>query len=235
MKPELSRHRYDDGVHRFDYTLQRKIRLKHRYIRIRDGQAHVTAPRRTPLKTLHVFVADHAEWIARQIQKTSEHTKDLTRSDATVLWRGESYSVTTASGKADSLEFKNGTAHFTLPEPHEPQRLQALLWQHYKTHAPDHILPRLETWAKTMKLYPERVTFRRARTRWGSCSSRNTLSLNTHLMMLPDELIDYIIVHELAHIRYKNHGKDFWALVARYVSQYQKKRKQLRSYEAHLR
>jgi len=235
MKPEISHHHYHDGTHRFDYTLQRKARIKHRYIRIRDGQAHVTAPRHTPLKTLHVFVADHAEWIARQIQKSSEHTNDLTRSDATVLWHGKTYSVTIASGKSVKLKFENGIAHFTLPKPHNHERLQQLLWHHYKIHASDYILPRLETWAKTMNLYPVRVTFRRARTRWGSCSSLNTLSLNTHLMMLPDELIDYIIVHELAHIRYKNHGKDFWALVARYVPQYQKKRKQLRAYEAHLR
>jgi len=235
MKPESSHHRYDDGRYRFDYTLQRKARLKHRYIRIRDRQARVTAPRNTPFKTLHTFVAQHAEWIARQIQKSSEYTQDLTHADATVLWRGESYSVTIISGKTKRITFENGTARFTLPEPHDHEHLQALLWQHYKTHAPDHILPRLEAWTKTMNLHPVRVTFRRARSRWGSCSSRNTLSLNTQLMMLPDELIDYIIVHELAHIRYKNHGKDFWALVARYVPQYQEKRRQLRAYEAHLR
>ena len=234
MKPEISRHHYDDGLHHFDYTLQRKARLKHRYIRIRDGQARITAPRRTPLKTLHAFVADHAEWIARQIQKASEHTKDLTHSDATILWSGESYSVTITSGKAKSITFKNGTAHFTLPEPHNHERLQALLWQHYKTHAPDHILPRVARWAKTMNLHPEHVTFRRARTRWGSCSAHNTLSLNTHLMMLPDELIDYIIVHELAHIRHKNHGNDFWALVSQYLCNHNQLRKSLREYEPFL-
>jgi len=231
MKPEVSHHHYHDGLYRFDYTLQRKARLKHRYIRIRDGQAHVTAPQRTPLKTLHAFVADHAEWITRQIQKSSEHTKDLTRPDATVLWRGESYSVTTTSGKAAKLKFENSTAHFTLPKPHNHERMQHLLWHHYKTHAPDHILPRVARWANTMNLHPERVTFRRARTRWGSCSTRNTLSLNTHLMMLPDELIDYIIVHELAHIRHKNHGKDFWELVARYLPQHKTCRQTLRKYE----
>jgi len=231
MKPEISRHHYDDGLHHFDYTLQRKARLKHRYIRIRDGQARITAPRRTPLKTLHAFVADHAEWIARQIRKVSEYTKDLTHPDATVLWLGESHPVAIASGKHRQLDFADGLARFTLPEPHEHAHLQTLLWQHYKRHAPDYILPRVAAWSDTMKLYPKRVTFRRARSRWGSCSSRNTLSLNTALMMLPDELIYYIIVHELAHIRHKNHGKDFWALVARYLPRYKACRQSLRKYE----
>lgn len=235
MKPEISYHRYDDGRYRFDYTLQRKSRLRHRYIRIRDGKARITAPRRTPLNTLHTFVADHAEWIARALQKAAEHTIDLSQPDATVFWHGESCSVTITSGKSSKITFENGTAYFTLPKPHNHERLQQLLWQHYKRHAPGYILPRVDAWSETMALHPERITFRRARTRWGSCSVRNTLSLNTHLIILPDELIDYIIVHELAHIRHKNHSKDFWALVARYLPNYKNDRQALRKYEFLLR
>jgi len=234
MKPEISTHYYDDGLHRFEYTLQRKARIRHRYIRIREGQARVTAPQRTPLSTLHAFVADHAEWITQKIQKASERTRDLTRPGAVILWHGKRYTITTILGKTKNITFQNNIAHFTSPESPTHERLQALMWQHYKTHAPDYITPRLKAWAETMNLHPGRVTFRRARTRWGSCSSRNTLSLNIYLMMLPDELMDYIIVHELAHIRHKNHGKDFWALVALYVPQYQKNRRQLRSYESYL-
>ena len=114
MKPEASTHHYDDGLHRFEYTLQRKARIKHRYIRIREGQARVTAPQRTPLSTLHSFVADHAEWIARQIRKASEHTSDLTRPDAVMLWHGKRYAITTALDNAKNITFQNSIAHFSF-------------------------------------------------------------------------------------------------------------------------
>jgi len=79
---------------------------------------------------------------------------------------------------------------------------------------------RIEAWAylpkRTLELATQhrlpvgRVTVRNARTRWGSCSHQNNISLSLHLMKLPDHLIDYVILHELAHIEHKNHGKGFW-------------------------
>jgi len=62
-----------------------------------------------------------------------------------------------------------------------------------------------------------RVFIRNQKTRWGSCSSRRNISLNVKASLLPQELMDYVILHELAHTRVKNHGKDFWALMNKLV------------------
>ena len=62
-----------------------------------------------------------------------------------------------------------------------------------------------------------RVFIRNQRTRWGSCSSRSNISLNMRLVMIPDELMDYVILHELTHTRFKNHSKDFYAELDRLV------------------
>jgi predicted metal-dependent hydrolase len=67
-----------------------------------------------------------------------------------------------------------------------------------------------------------RVTIRSSRTRWGSCSWDNNINLSLHLMMLPDHLIDYVILHELAHTVHKNHGKQFWALLDKVTGNVQK-------------
>ena len=81
-----------------------------------------------------------------------------------------------------------------------------------------------------MNLKPKKVSFRKAKTRWGSCSSVNNISLNIALTALPQTLSDYIIIHELAHIKHKNHSKDFWNCVSQYYPNYQEARNELKSY-----
>ena len=74
----------------------------------------------------------------------------------------------------------------------------------------------------------KKVTIRNQRTRWGSCSTKNNISLNIKLVRLPDELIDYVILHELVHTRIKNHGKAFWAELNRLVKNSKEMRSKLK-------
>lgn len=76
-----------------------------------------------------------------------------------------------------------------------------------------------------------KVSFRWQRTRWGSCSSKNNISLNFKIIRLPSELQDYILLHELVHIRIKNHSKDFWDELEKYLPDAKKHRKELRKYQ----
>ena len=75
-----------------------------------------------------------------------------------------------------------------------------------------------------------RVFFRNQRTRWGSCSAQNNINLNLKLALLPDELIDYVILHELLHTRIKNHSHKFWAEMDRMVGNAKRYAKQLKEY-----
>lgn len=94
-----------------------------------------------------------------------------------------------------------------------------------------HIVPPLvEKWSEIMGLKPATVTFRKAKSRWGSCSSKGGLSFNIYLAKLPVECIEYVVVHELAHLAHHNHGKLFWAMVGRYIPNYAALRRLLRHY-----
>ncbi len=84
-----------------------------------------------------------------------------------------------------------------------------------RREARDELAARAETMAARLDLRPGRVTARDPRTRWGSCSSRGALSFSWRLILAPEAVLDYVVAHEVAHLREANHGPDFWALVAR--------------------
>jgi len=75
----------------------------------------------------------------------------------------------------------------------------------------DTLVGRLEEMAKIHNFKYTRVAIRNQKTKWGSCSAKNNINLNINLVRLPDELRDYVILHELVHTRFKNHSKKFWA------------------------
>ena len=83
-------------------------------------------------------------------------------------------------------------------------------------------------YSERMGLYPTQVRITGARTRFGSCSSQGHICFSWRLMQYPPEAIDYVVVHELAHIIHKNHGPDFWALVGQYMPDYKRRRALLR-------
>ena len=93
--------------------------------------------------------------------------------------------------------------------------------EHYlKDQAQKIIQPKVDYYAKLTQLTPTAIKIRQYRARWGSCNNRGELSFNYLLMMLPMQVIDYVIVHELCHLRHLNHSKHFWQLVAQYFPDY---------------
>lgn len=89
-------------------------------------------------------------------------------------------------------------------------------------------LARLEYFGAIYQISFEKVTIRNQRTRWGSCSKKGNLNFNYKIALLPPRMADYIIVHELCHIREFNHSKKFWTLVAQAIPEYKAIRRQLR-------
>ncbi|HEX2620737.1 MAG TPA: M48 family metallopeptidase [Phototrophicaceae bacterium] len=94
----------------------------------------------------------------------------------------------------------------------------------------DEIREMAALWAVRMDVQPKRVAFRAMRRKWGSCSSTGNVNLNSALCTVPRELAEYVVVHELAHLRVFNHSKAFWALVGQHMPDYEVRRKTLDTY-----
>jgi len=123
----------------------------------------------------------------------------------------------------------------TVPEGLSSQDLHAeiktelTLW--YKRQARHVFQQRAAAWAERMGVSPARLIVTAPKRRWGSCSAKDEIRLNWRLIMLPDELLDYVIVHELCHIPHKNHGKRFWKMVGDFIPQVSEKRQAIRKYD----
>ena len=100
----------------------------------------------------------------------------------------------------------------------------------YRKEAIVYVLPLLQKWSNIMKLPYKKVSFRKTKRQWGSCSSENTISLNIMMMKLPHDIIQYIVIHELAHIKHKHHQKAFWELVSKHLPMYKEFAQKLKDY-----
>ena len=85
------------------------------------------------------------------------------------------------------------------------------------------IYDKVEHYSRVLNLYPNRVSVTSARTRYGSCSGKNNICFSCYLALFPDEAIDYVVVHELCHIKYKNHGKEFYSLLESVLPDYKRR------------
>lgn len=89
---------------------------------------------------------------------------------------------------------------------------------------------KLEFWNKYYKFTYNRVSIKNQKTRWGSCSRQGNLNFNYKIVNLPENLLDYLIVHELCHLKELNHSRNFWSLVSNTIPEYKKLRSELKNY-----
>jgi len=99
----------------------------------------------------------------------------------------------------------------------------------YKEYATEYLTKRLDYFSILMKLPYTKVRYKKLKTRWGSCNSRAEITLNTQLMKLEKDLIDYVVVHELAHLKYMNHSQEFHNLVKYYLDDEKQRRDKLKN------
>ncbi|HPJ79375.1 MAG TPA: SprT family zinc-dependent metalloprotease [Prolixibacteraceae bacterium] len=176
----------------------------------------VSYPVDVPFREAERFVGQHTEWILgqlerqRQVSPYPENTPFKTRYHTVLIVRG---------GLKTTVRQKGFEWVITLPEAGEHtgyegmEKVTAIMTEIYRWEARKYLPGRVMELAAQTGLSCGKVTIRNNKSNWGSCSHRNHISLNLHLMKLPGHLIDYVILHELAHTRVKNHGPEFHHLL----------------------
>ena len=188
----------------------RHVRARRYVLRLdRDGAARVTVPRSGSLAEARHFAERQTAWIERQLARraSAASTPRGWGPDTLFFFRGERVTLTLAinDGRAE-IRF----ADQTLLTARADVDLRPVVESHLRALAGAELPPHVIEYATVHQLAVRRVQVRAQRSRWGSCSRRGTISLNWRLIQTPPFVRDYIILHELMHLREMNHSARFW-------------------------
>lgn len=216
MEKEVRTIKVGDRV--LEYSIRTSHLARRTIIKItKVNRLEVVVPRGLPLSVGEDFLHSKREWIAK-------HLPLLDPSKRKYFYKGKEYKLVHSKSAArrthlirlegDSLIIESPAQ--TKMEPYD------LYMEFLKRNGKGFLTERCIELAKQNGFSPEKITVRGQRTRWGSCSRRKTISINYKLMQLPPEAIDYVLIHELCHLRHMDHSKKFWAEVAQYIPDYKR-------------
>ncbi len=192
-----------------------------------NGTVVVTTPPRFAKFRLHEYVEEARAWIEEQQLKLRD--KPILWSASSVFYFGIPHEIVHTDRMDGSVHVRENTIYVS-PLKDSASAVHELLESWLKNRAIEYCLTRVEILGKHMNVTYHNVHFKQQKTRWGSCSSDKNLNFNWRLIHAPKEVVDYVIIHELAHTVHMNHGRQFWDLVAKFDPDHPQHRGWLKRY-----
>ncbi len=220
----------------FDYRIRKSARRKTLSICVYpDNRVVVAAPVRLSKEEIVRFVEKKSDWVRKRLNINREKKNKKPRQFVTgekLLLLGREYTLKVQAGPPGDVFMENGSIAVPLPPAASPEedrinvRNRLATW--YVGLALKKIKERLPLFAKEVGASPRRVTIKAMKSRWGSCSSRGSISFAWNIIMAPEPVLDYLVVHELCHLVHHDHSAEYWELVGSVIPDYSEKRKWLR-------
>jgi predicted metal-dependent hydrolase len=214
------------------YTLKRSSKRRSIGLRIDHRGLTVSMPLRASEKWLDTVLQEKAQWVVEKLNCWQERTPEA------VQWvDGESFDYL-----GEQLTLRVETSLFSAPaqlrknelwvfvkNDFEPRKIEQAVTRWYQQEALPLFKQRVDLYAPLLNVLPRTVKLSNAKTQWGCCTARGTVHLNLQLIKLPLHLIDYVVAHELAHLREMNHSAAFWREVESVCPNYLEHRAELKA------
>ena len=223
------------GTQVIDFSIIRRNRITLEIAVESDASVRVVAPFDATPETIDAKVRKRAAWIKRQqrffklfLPRTPERRFV---GGETHLYLGRQHRLKIRKGEQEGVKLARGFIIVTLRDPESSRRVELLIDQWYRERAYLKFAERLEAslgrFSDPGSYRPKRLSIRKMKQRWGSMSVRGQLLLNLRLIEAPSNAIDYVITHELCHVKENNHGPRFHALLSKVMPDWQKRKERL--------
>lgn len=214
------------------YTLSDSRKTRHIKLVMDINGLRVVKPARAKIEDVERVLKAKSNWIYKHhinflSMKAEEYEREW-ESGETVLYRGKKYNIRIFPHKEQITRINFNGKRFeifvndTAAEDDRKALIEDAFRRWYMRTAYESLKDRLDYFCKIIGLTYNNMRIKEQRTRWGSCSKKGNLNFNWKLIMSPQWVIDYVMVHEICHLRYLNHSKQYWDMVALYSPDYKK-------------
>lgn len=217
-----------------EYNLTRSRRKTLAIYITENAQLDVRAPLKMSVKDIESFLRLKESWINAHIaakqEKNRLQNEFVLDYGSKLLLLGAEYPIEQRNGSRCGFD---GTV-FYMPGGFDGNAIKENAVKIYKLLAKKYIAAKVSAYSDAVGVTPCSVKINSAKTRWGSCSGRNSLNFSWRLMMASEAAVDYVVVHELSHILYHDHSNGFWTQVASVMPDYKECQKQLKAVQCRL-
>ncbi len=217
------------------YTIN-KAKIKNIYITIENGEVVIKAPWYTTRNQIQEVVESKRDWIMKKLEEYNVSPRKAKEYEDGEKFQilGESYYLNIYYKDINNaiLNVENEKIEIILPlsyaEEDNTEQIKKMIDKMYYMIAEKEVESAMEKTRKMVGLAPEEYKIKKIKYAWGTCSSRKVITINQNLMMYSRKAIEYVILHEICHLKYMNHSKKFWEMVESYMPDYKEAEKELK-------
>ena len=223
----------DIGNVQLEIQVERTNRKRTISLQVKHNKLIIKTPRSVSKKTLDDLIKRKQRWIKQRAILNFEEQSLKNRKfidNEKFYFRGNEYRLSLILGRKEAVTIEGGLLKVLYVDDKSLGRstIKSSLEEWYLKESTKILKARTEELAQQMSVKPSGITVKNYNSKWGSCTANNKISYNWRIIMAPDCIVDYLIIHELSHIIEPNHSKNFWYLVGNYCKDLKKKRKWLR-------
>jgi predicted metal-dependent hydrolase len=221
------------GGCRIPYSVRRNSRARRIWIKVEEESGLVLVlPRWGRASSAQAILRKHKSWILERLRKREEllaQAMPALGTAPTVIYRGRPFPLRIRSSACaqPTAEWHRDRVILNVPRALDPP-LGEVLEGLFRDRAKLVFEKRVQALSDLLGVRPKRVQVRDQKTRWGSCTGRGTLAFNWRLLLAPPAVLDYVVVHELCHLRHPHHGQGFWKMVQTFLPNFEAQRIWLR-------
>lgn len=216
----------------FTAAIIRTNRKKSSTVRVQEGKVSLIVPRHVSHQYVQELLTKKTPWIKKKLLLQRQGPRIRPKKYITgesISYLGKNYPLRLEAAASSWVKLIGGRFVVGSPQPFQPDGIKVDLTDWFIAHAEARLTEKVEYYSRILDVSPSAVIIKTFKARWGSCSNRGKIQFNWKIIIAPNRIIDYVVVHELCHLRHLNHSPAFWHSVEQVIPDYRESNHWLRT------